>query len=192
MRCILAPLLIVMQLTGCTCVVGFESDTYQAGINWTALKNGEKGCVIHRWIPGLDIRINTGDSGFSFGFASRTMAQPYQFNKVNQSPEVILGLGPYAFPLGVTWNSGGTFHSLGIVILKYPQFNTSRVGGVDPPLLFAVQGLHLDAELSTVRQGISINLEQRVHLVADPYASRLYTVRFESSNPTDTIFTMEE
>lgn len=168
-------------VAGCTCSIGCKKTgrTYQTGIGCTVMRRDLKGMMVSRFCPGLDLRVNTGDSGLSLGLARRVAVQPIQVHSDSTDPRARWRMGRFAFPFAIVCERGGEISVCGVALTECPRIRHSKT---EPePLFIGLDQCGVSVSASANCQGMGVGLEHRAMLFVNPYESWLYSLYYERS-----------
>ncbi len=138
--------------------------------------NGETIVVDHR-VLGLDVRIRTHNDGVTVGYSHATVVFPADGER--ERPCV-----GFRWPLGYAWmaRDDQVLHELGFIVARVPE-----PGDV---LLTHHRQLGAGCMLSRRCVGAIVGCRDRLYVAAPPNRDALYTVRYESDKPFDSILTV--
>lgn len=157
----------MLLLLPTACVAGMVSgdEVVEVGLGRSCVIGRDATVVVHRFVPLLDLRMGTGDSGLSLGPTSRTFAQT--------------GAPPVPAGARCSWAP----------IRRYPRLRWLR-NGRPAPTFSAETSLGLSITLTPPRVGLDLGYSRSTLVSVDPQGSHAYHLEFDSWQPEDTVFQM--
>lgn len=163
---------LALAAAGCTVALGARGRVYQLGLGKTYVRSAPEGLLVHRVAPGLDLRLNTGDSGLALGWSERTYADG-ETTRGNADGGGLCRRG----------GDGESLHSyVGLCWLELPLGSSER----NAVAFRASHSFGAWLSVSMPGPGLGAGYEHRTLLYGDPDTSGIWSLLYSSRAPEQT------
>lgn len=152
--------------SGCAVAWRNHDDLHQLGFAWTREGRSPCGDFVERRVPGLDLRIGTGDSGITLGWSRRLLATPGDGDAERDCWRY-----PRKDRASVGW------------VLPYRRLHAPRRTDAKAqalPTFLASSTWGLSLELNELRKSASLLFERSTLTATDPEHGRVCSLRYHT------------
>jgi hypothetical protein len=162
-------LLCCLWCAGCAVAWRSNDEIKQLGFAWTREGKSSCGEFVERTVPGLDLRIRTGDSGLALGWSRQLLARPGKRPDGTTAPcwrypREARTKRPYLLP----YRTLGLPRERDEAGRRLPSFVASTTAG-------------LSLQSSEIRKGLSLLWERSSVTAADPHGDSVCQLRYFTS-----------